>query len=74
MSTEVRTDDATGGSSVRKVDLRLEAVVIPVSDVDRAKRFYDSLGWTRAGVIPDYALMPDGAPCAATFFYKALGR
>jgi len=39
-----------------------------------ADRLYDSLGWTRAGVIPDYALMPDGAPCAATFFYKALGE
>jgi catechol 2,3-dioxygenase-like lactoylglutathione lyase family enzyme len=43
--TEIRTDDATGGASVGKVDLKLEAVVIPVSDVDRAKRFYDSLGW-----------------------------
>jgi len=28
-----------------KVDLKLEAVIIPVSDVDRAKRFYGSLGW-----------------------------
>ena len=27
------------------VDLKLEVVVIPVSDVDRAKRFYESLGW-----------------------------
>jgi catechol 2,3-dioxygenase-like lactoylglutathione lyase family enzyme len=27
------------------VDLKLEVVVIPVSDVDRAKRFYGSLGW-----------------------------
>lgn len=26
-------------------DMKLEVVVIPVSDVDRAKRFYDSLGW-----------------------------
>jgi catechol 2,3-dioxygenase-like lactoylglutathione lyase family enzyme len=26
-------------------DLKLEVVVIPVSDVDRAKRFYESLGW-----------------------------
>ncbi|WP_405433835.1 VOC family protein [Micromonospora sp. NBC_00617] len=28
-----------------KTDLKLEAVVIPVSDVDRSKRFYDDLGW-----------------------------
>ncbi|MGO8352423.1 hypothetical protein ACC790_38675, partial [Rhizobium johnstonii] len=27
------------------VDTKLEVVVIPVSDVDRAKRFYDGLGW-----------------------------
>jgi catechol 2,3-dioxygenase-like lactoylglutathione lyase family enzyme len=27
------------------VDLKLEAVVIPVSDVDRAKKFYGNLGW-----------------------------
>jgi catechol 2,3-dioxygenase-like lactoylglutathione lyase family enzyme len=30
---------------VKKVDLKLEAVVIPVSDVDRAKEFYGNLGW-----------------------------
>ena len=34
-----------GAASVAKVDLTLEAVVIPVSDVDRAKEFYGSLGW-----------------------------
>jgi catechol 2,3-dioxygenase-like lactoylglutathione lyase family enzyme len=34
-----------GAASVAKVDLKLEAVVIPVSDVDRAKKFYGSLGW-----------------------------
>jgi len=31
--------------NVQTVDLKLEVVVIPVSDVDRAKRFYDGLGW-----------------------------
>src|SRR3954466_11446110 len=31
--------------SAPTVDLKLEAVVIPVSDVERAKRFYGSLGW-----------------------------
>ncbi|MBW8812338.1 MAG: GNAT family N-acetyltransferase [Caulobacterales bacterium] len=38
-----------------------------------AERLYARLGWSRAGVIPDFALMPDGAPCATTVFYKALG-
>jgi catechol 2,3-dioxygenase-like lactoylglutathione lyase family enzyme len=42
MSTnEVRTNDATGA----RVDTKLEIVVIPVSDVDRAKEFYARLGW-----------------------------
>ncbi len=36
---------ATKSSTVQTVDLKLEVVVIPVSDVDRAKRFYDGLGW-----------------------------
>ena len=35
---------------------------------------YEKRGWSRAGVIPDYALYPDGALCDATFFYKALDR
>lgn len=32
-------------SSTEKVDLKLEVVVLPVSDVDRAKRYYAALGW-----------------------------
>jgi len=32
-------------ASVGKVDMKLEVVVIPVSDVDRAKQFYERLGW-----------------------------
>ena len=43
MSTnEVRSNDA---ASVARVDMKLEIVVIPVSDVDRAKEFYGRLGW-----------------------------
>jgi len=43
MSTdEIRSNDAT---SVARVDTKLEVVVIPVSDVDRAKEFYGRLGW-----------------------------
>jgi len=33
------------GSNVTSIDLKLEVVVIPVSDVDRAKEFYGRLGW-----------------------------
>jgi catechol 2,3-dioxygenase-like lactoylglutathione lyase family enzyme len=35
----------SGTASEKTADLKLEAVVIPVSDVDRAKGFYESLGW-----------------------------
>jgi catechol 2,3-dioxygenase-like lactoylglutathione lyase family enzyme len=35
---------ATGGS-IARVDMKLEIVVVPVSDVDRAKQFYANLGW-----------------------------
>ena len=34
-----------GTEPVKPGEFRLEVVVIPVSDVDRAKRFYESLGW-----------------------------
>ena len=39
-----------------------------------AERFYARLGWTRVGVVPDYALWPDGRLCDTTFFYKRLSR
>jgi catechol 2,3-dioxygenase-like lactoylglutathione lyase family enzyme len=43
--TDVRTSDGGGSASVKNVDLKLEVVVVPVSDVDRAKKFYGKLGW-----------------------------
>ena len=39
------TDVATDEISVANVDMKLEVVVIPVSDVDRARAFYECLGW-----------------------------
>ena len=39
---------------------------------DAADRLYVRLGWTRVGEIPDYALYPDGRPCATTIFWKKL--
>ncbi len=44
-TTEVRSDDAREIASVENANMKLEVVVIPVSDVDRAKKFYGSLGW-----------------------------
>jgi GNAT superfamily N-acetyltransferase len=39
---------------------------------DDAERLYVRLGWMRVGVIPDYALYPDGRPCDTTVFWKAV--
>ena len=39
---------------------------------ETAERLYERLGWTRVGVIPNYALYPDGRPSHTTVFWKAL--
>ena len=39
------SETASEASRPRTADMKLEVVVIPVSDVDRAKRFYVGLGW-----------------------------
>jgi len=39
---------------------------------DPAERLYMRLGWTKAGVIPKYALYPDGRWCDTTIFWKQL--
>jgi catechol 2,3-dioxygenase-like lactoylglutathione lyase family enzyme len=44
LKNEIRSKDARD-ASVARVDMKLEIVVIPVSDVDRAKEFYGRLGW-----------------------------
>ena len=37
-----------------------------------AERLYSGLGWQRCGVIPDYALWPQGGLCSTTVFYRQL--
>src|SRR5689334_3536739 len=45
-STQARSDSSTTGPAMPgTVDMKLEVVVLAVSDVDRAKQFYQSLGW-----------------------------
>jgi catechol 2,3-dioxygenase-like lactoylglutathione lyase family enzyme len=43
--TEVRGSAAAGSLGVAAVDMKVEVIVIPISDVDRAKEFYGRLGW-----------------------------
>ncbi|RVC72158.1 glyoxalase, partial [Mesorhizobium sp. M2A.F.Ca.ET.046.02.1.1] len=44
-STQERSETAIGTPKARTLDMKFEIVVIPVSDVDRAKSFYCGLGW-----------------------------
>ncbi len=56
-------------------EARAEGKTLLVLDTvtgDDAERLYARLGWTRVGVIPGYALYPDGRPCDTTIFWKAL--
>jgi GNAT superfamily N-acetyltransferase len=46
-------------------------LVLDTASAD-AERMYDRLGWQRVGVIPDYALWPDGGFVNTTIFYKNL--
>ena len=45
MNTQVRSKPEIDPSRARGIDLKLEVVAIPVSDIDRAKQFYSRLGW-----------------------------
>jgi catechol 2,3-dioxygenase-like lactoylglutathione lyase family enzyme len=45
MSTQVSSAGSTEVQEVGTIDMKLEVVTLPVSDVDRAKSFYQSLGW-----------------------------
>jgi ribosomal protein S18 acetylase RimI-like enzyme len=58
-----------------EAEARAEGKTLLVLDAvtgDSAERLYDRLGWTKVGVIPGYALYPDGRPCDTTVFWKSL--
>ncbi|MET8118379.1 VOC family protein [Micromonospora sp. NPDC005189] len=68
MSPKSAQGDASGMSRVESLDLKLEVIVVPVADVDRAKEFYVRLGWrldqTPPGVVQ---LTPHGSGCSVQF-------
>lgn len=69
-TTEVRSDGATGEARVGKVDMKLEVVTIPVSDVDRATEFYVRLGWRQDVTPPGSGVVqftPPGSGCSVQF-------
>lgn len=49
-----------------------DLLVLDTDENGAARRLYNRLGWTELGTIPRYALMPDGAECGSTFFFKNL--
>jgi catechol 2,3-dioxygenase-like lactoylglutathione lyase family enzyme len=75
-STEARSGTASGSPSVETVDLKLEVVVIPVADVDRAKEFYGGLGWRLDADFPFdngfrvVQFTPPGSGCSIQFGTK----
>ena len=72
-STQMSTEHATQIPTAAAVDLKVEVVVIPVSDVDRAKRFYESLGWRLDADFSNgqdwhvVQMTPPGSPCSVMF-------
>lgn len=48
-------------------------LVLDTATGEPAEAIYEKLGWERTGVIPDYALFPDGRYCDTTIFYKRVG-
>ena len=70
---QVRSDTATEGPSARGGDMKLEAIVIPVADVERAKRFYGNLGWRLDADFPFdngfrvVQFTPPGSGCSIQF-------
>jgi catechol 2,3-dioxygenase-like lactoylglutathione lyase family enzyme len=72
-SSQVRSETAIDSWPAKSIEMKLEVVVIPVADVERAKHFYGNLGWRLDG---DFAVgnefrgvqfTPPGSPCSIHF-------
>jgi len=72
-STQLSGDAATEASGAAAVPLRFEVAVLPVADVDRAKSFYEGLGWRLDADFPIdehyrvVQLTPPGSPASIQF-------
>jgi len=71
--TDVSSYTSMAMPAVGTIDMKLEVVTLPVSDVDRAKRFYQSLGWRLDADIAvsdnfrAVQLTPPHSPCSIAF-------
>ena len=72
-SSKLQSATANESAQARAVDMKLEVIVIPVSDVDRAKRFYGSLGWrldadfVKGDAFRGVQFTPPGSSCSIHF-------
>ena len=72
-STKAHSGPAIETPNACMLDMKLEAVVIPVADVERAKRFYGGLGWrldadiSRGEAFRVVQFTPPGSPCSIHF-------
>src|SRR5262244_4655224 len=75
-STQMINEHATQAPTAATVDQKLEVVVIPVADVDRAKEFYGRLGWRLDADFPFpngfrvVQFTPPGSGCSVQFGTK----
>jgi catechol 2,3-dioxygenase-like lactoylglutathione lyase family enzyme len=71
--SSIRNNEPTTNANATRVDMKLEVVIIPVSDVDRAKEFYSSLGWrldadfTAGNDWRGVQFTPPGSGCSVNF-------
>jgi catechol 2,3-dioxygenase-like lactoylglutathione lyase family enzyme len=72
-ATEAGSAGVSSGATAGEVDMKLEIDVIPVSDVDRSKQFYESLGWRLDDDVSPLdglrivQFTPPGSGCSITF-------
>jgi catechol 2,3-dioxygenase-like lactoylglutathione lyase family enzyme len=71
-TTAIRSKDAPADARAGQVAMKLEAITIPVSNLDRAKEFYGSLGWRLDADFSNGAdrvvqFTPPGSPCSIHF-------
>ena len=69
-TTAIRSQEAPTDRRVGQVDMKLEVVTIPVSDVDRATKFYLGLGWRQDVTPPGSGVVqftPPGSECSVQF-------
>jgi catechol 2,3-dioxygenase-like lactoylglutathione lyase family enzyme len=73
VSVEAASQPSAEGPAAATMDMKLEVVVLPVSDVDRAKQFYVNLGWRLDADFPGDSgfrvvqVTPPGSPCSVIF-------